>query len=420
MHPALLLALAALAGGKFGKSCISRWPIRPHERSALTTTCAPWMVSAGKEAGTQVVFLFFGGSLVMKLYSQSGHSWSRGVLISLALSAVVGAMCLMTSPAFGQRVVPGSGELVTNCGDDFEGNSWKYFPNFPKSSRNIDEEERAPLGQSANRRWLEGPHRGTPDVLRRVATPDRGLRGSEYSLLMQTRRPGIPGKATNEPQQDDLMVKVKRRVGHPIPAEWSPSCVVRVYVPPFDEWENRTGASFGFRTDCWGRRPNSDELEQFWPGLFFNFRSETSRNVATDSAYMALRSDVQGRDRRGPDLEPGWWTLGLSVSPDGMCHFYAKQGVRDLTEEDHLDSYFCYGYRVERMDLFFFNLVTMDNGHSTSTSWIIDDPEFYCFPPASYNRKATYAGGKDANVRIPSTTRRSPSNRGGRSSRYRR
>ncbi len=91
-----------------------------------------------------------------------------------------------------------------------------------------------------------------------------------------------------------------------------------------------------------------------------------------------IRGDERGQDVRGPDITPGWWTLGLSVSPDGECHFYAREGVEDLTPEDHLASYFCYSYRAERMDLFFFNIVAMDDNHTTSTPWIIDDPTFYC------------------------------------------
>ena len=303
--------------------------------------------------------------------------------------AIIVAVILLTQQSFAEPIVPGTGVAITKVGDDFESSSWAFSPNYPKSSRNIDDEERAPLGTSRNKRWLEGPHRGTPDIMRRVPTPPSGLDGSQYSLLMRSQRTGIPGKVTNKPQQDDVMVKVKRRVGRPIPADWSPNCVVRVYVPPFDEWENRSGASFGFRTDCWGRKPGSEEVEQFWPGIFFNFRSSTDRNISADSASMALRSDTQGRDSRGPQLEPGWWTLGLSVSPDGKCHFYAKPGVDNLTEDDHLGSYFCYGYRVERMDLFFFNIVSFDNGRQWSTPWVIDNPQFFCTPSADNQRRAS-------------------------------
>jgi hypothetical protein len=270
------------------------------------------------------------------------------------------------------------GIIIDEVGDDFEQERWEYMPNHPKSSRNIDKNERGPLGTSLNKRWLEGPHRGTPDLLRRVPTPPDGLYDSRYALLTRTRRSGIPNKKSNQPQQDDLMVKVKRTLGRSIPPSASPSCVVRVYVPPFEEWENRTGASFGFRLDTWGSKPGKKKLEQYWPGIFINFRSATSRGVARDSAYMTIRGDARGRDIRGPEVTPGWWTLGMSVSPDGRCHFYARAGIEDLTREDHLASYYCYGYQCKRLDLFFFNVVSFDNQRTWSTPWIIDDPTLFC------------------------------------------
>jgi len=286
------------------------------------------------------------------------------------------------SPVYGTNpVVPGTGQQVASVGDDFENQpDWRYFPNYPKSSRNIDKRERGPLGQSKNGRWLEGPHRGTPDLMHLVETPLNGLPGSESSLLIRSLRPGVPRKVSGEPQQDDIMVKVKRRVGRPVAVSTSPNCVVRVFVPPYPEWEDRTGASFGFRSDVWGKKPGSRELEQYWPGIFINFRSETDRRFHNDSAYIMIRGDEKGRDIRGPEVSPGWWTLGLSVSPDGMCHFYAREGVDDLQREDRLGSYFCYGFRAERMDLFFFNIVTMDDGRTWSTPWVIDDPAFYSSP----------------------------------------
>ncbi len=395
------------------------------------------MALAGKDAGAQIVFVFcrWGKRRVltckrfvwickrfvwMLAYSVRCQALGRrrlgaraivsDAIIPLSVCAC-GLALSFQNGVHAQIVVPGSGQLMTVVGDDFEDRGWRYFPNYPKSSRNLDKQEHAPLGESENGRWLEGPHRGTPDVMQRVKCPPGGLPGSKYALLMQTRRPGAAGEYSHVPQQDDVMVKVKRRMGHPIPAEWSPSCVVRVFVPPFDEWEDRTGASFGFRTDCWGRKPDSEEAEQFWPGLFINFQSETHPRIARDSARMVIRSDARGRDLQGPDLQPGWWTMGLSVSPDGMCHFHARKGVGDLTEEDHLGSFFSYGYRVERMDLFFFNIVTMDDGRSQSTQWIVDDPQFYCSPPASYdqNRLAVFresSSGKQ-NARIPSYPPRS-------------
>jgi hypothetical protein len=288
-----------------------------------------------------------------------------------------------------RAVVPGTGIIIDEVGDDFEQDEWKYFPNHPKSSRNIDKQERVPLGQSLNGRWLEGPHRGTPDVLKRVPTPADGLFDSQYSLLIRTKMPGVPGQRSREPQQDDIMLKVQRRLGRSIPPTLNPNCVVRVFVPPFDDWENRTGSSFGFRMDMWGTKPGQRKKkeEQYWPGLFINFRSEGTGRVSRDAAFVTVRADSRGRDIRGPEVTPGWWTLGMSVSGDGMCHFYARKGVEDLGPEDHLGSYFCYGYRCQHFDLFFFNVVAFDNGQSWSTPWIIDDPTLYCRRELAANPK---------------------------------
>lgn len=286
-------------------------------------------------------------------------------------------------------VVPGTGSKIDAVGDDFEDANWEYLLNSPKSSRNIDQRERGPLARSHNGRWLEGPHRGTPDLLRIIPTPRGGSAGSENSLQILTLRSGIPGKVTRQPQQDDLMVQVKNRLRRSVPVSWEPSCVVRVYVPPFSKWEDRTGVSFGFRLDLFGSQQWDFATEQYWPGMFFAFRSETSPKSNADSAYLLIRADEKGRDLRGPEVAgAGWWTLGMSVSSDGMCHYFAREGVGELTPGDHLTSQYCYGYRAKRFELFFFNIVTLDDGQTWSTPWIIDDPTFYCNAPIAVNRKA--------------------------------
>jgi hypothetical protein len=73
----------------------------------------------------------------------------------------------------------------------------------------------------------------------------------------------------------------------------------------------------------------------------------------------------------------GWYTLGMSVTPDGMIHYYAKPGVTPLTQGDHLVSKLAYGVRVENFNTMFFNIVNQDDGRTWSTEWIVDDPEIY-------------------------------------------
>lgn len=305
----------------------------------------------------------------------------------VVLTSTMGALGLLiigtlASSARGERVVPGTGIRLMRVGDDLEDENWQYQRRGDKSSRNIDEKERAPVGRSANGRWSEGPHRGQPDLVKRIPTPPGGLAASEGSLLIRTLKPGVPGELSYKPQQDDLILDVKKRLGESIDPSSKPNCVTRVYLPDFEYWEKRTGSHFGFRLDTWGRKELSFRTQQYWPGIFINLRSASDDSYDENSAFLTIRANGRGRDIKGPEIKDlGWWTLGLSVCPDGMIHFYASPGVDDLTAEDYLTSQYCYGFRCRRVDLFFFNVVTTDDGKSKSTPWIVDDPMFYVSSP---------------------------------------
>lgn len=301
-------------------------------------------------------------------------------LFARMLLAVVGVVA-MTNFNSAAPFVPGTGEFLKDCSDTFEAEDWSYTYQHPKSSHEQDENQRAPGGRSNNGLWHEGAMRGTPDLVKRVPTPPGGLEGSAGSLLMATKLSGIPGRLSNQQQQDDLLMKFDRRLGRTIPVAWQPSCLVRVFLPPFEEWENRSGPSFGMRADCVGRGGDGKN-EDYWPGMFVLFHSETSRGNDADSAKLTVRAGPRGNDLRSHDIkEPGWWTLGMSFTADGQIHYYARQGVEDLTAEDHVYSGYPYGYRCLTFNNFFFNVANWDNGRSWSTQWVIDDPEVYVIPP---------------------------------------
>lgn len=286
--------------------------------------------------------------------------------------------------------VPGTGSLLEKCSDDFEDEKWGYSLRLPKSSYEQDNNQRGPGGVSRNGLWHEGAKRGTPDVVKRIATPPGGIEGSTGALLFQTKNSGMPGRITNEQMQDDLLLKFDRKLGRSIPVQWQPSCTVRVYLPPFDQWENRTGASFGMRADCRGRTQEA-LTDAFWPGMFILFRSENSRNIESDYAQISIRSNSRGQDIRSLEIhEPGWWTMGMSFTPDGQIHYYASPGVDDLTEEDYLASNFPYSYRCLCMRNFFFNVANWDNGRTWSTPWVIDDPKMFVRPPAGQSVAGIY------------------------------
>jgi len=286
------------------------------------------------------------------------------------------------------QVVPGSGRKLTNVGDSFEDENWSWVPKLPKSSREQDGRLRAPTGFSTNRRWFESPKRGQPDQVERVATPPDGLVGSKGSLLLRslyTSRPNTPGY---EQCQDDFILACASRVGA-LNIGRTPSFVTRVWLPPFDQWEDRTGTQFGIRADLKTTKTETKRRflfssrtehigEAYWPGFFIQFHSETDRRFNEDSAMLLLRCDQYGREISGPAIrETGWWTFGMSFTPDGRAHYYASPGVDPLTRADYITSTFPYSYRAERFATMFFNVVNSDNGKTWSTPFIVDDTEVF-------------------------------------------
>lgn len=302
---------------------------------------------------------------------------ARSVLILLAF--------WITQPVHADApVVPGTGEKVAQIGDDFEDAQWGYIMNGRKASHEDDEQQRPPGGKSHNGRWYESALRGQPDLIKRVPTPPDGLAGSEGALLLATKYSGIPGELAGKQMQDDLLMGVQSRLGRAVPVTWTPSFTVRVFLAPFDRWENRTGASFGIRADVRGR-DRDGSVEPYWPGFFVLFRSETSKQFDEDYAQISFRAQQSGRDFGGPKIyESGWWTFGMSFTSDGQVHYYARAGVEPLDEQDHLYSSFPYGSRCLYLDNIFFNVANFENGKNWSTPWVIDDPEFFVNPPEGH------------------------------------
>ncbi|MCX7386711.1 MAG: hypothetical protein NTX48_08610 [Planctomycetales bacterium] len=284
------------------------------------------------------------------------------------------------------QLVPGTGMKLQQVGDDFEDEKWEWVPNGNKASKEQDEQVRTPTGFSNNQRWFESPKRGMPDHILRVETPLGGIAGSKGSLKIQTLNSGVPGQNSGQMEQDDLVMSCTSRIGA-IAVSRSPSCTCRIFLPPFDKWENRSGTHFGYRIDTKTTiteskkrflfSKSSKKQEEYWPGYFIEFHSSHDGRTAADEAILLIRGDHLGHEVKSLKLAPGWWTLGMSVSGDGQVHFYGKQGVKDLTSADHLYSSFPYGYKAEYFATHFFNSCNLNDGKTWSTPIIIDDPAIF-------------------------------------------
>jgi hypothetical protein len=312
----------------------------------------------------------------------------RKLFINSLAGLAIAFTTTSTVSAQSRAVVPGTGVELTQVGDDFEDPAWSYVPNNPKSTEDIDKQQRQPIGRSTNGRWYEGIKRGHPDIVKRVETPPGGLPGSEGSLLMQSLYTGIPNRPSYTMHQEDFICNVQYRLGGAISASQSPSVTTRVFLPPIAEWEKRSGPHFAFRVALEAEAPKKPffnfgpEKEGddgvYWPGMFIVLDRQQDTKLPHDSAYLRVRANRNGGDFKGiPITTTGWWTLGISVTPDGMVHYYAKPGVDDLTQEDYITSQFPYGRQAQRLRSFFFNVVNGDDGKNWTTPWIVDDSKVY-------------------------------------------
>lgn len=313
---------------------------------------------------------------------------SRQIVVPAAMTALV-ALATSTATAQSKMLVPGTGTLVSF--DDFESDKWGWRENGPKSSRENDEQVRSPLGRATNGKWFESPKRGRPDVVKRVDAPAGAIEGSTGALLLKSMHTGIPGRPEGKQNQDDFIMSPRA-----MNLSSRPNFVVRVYFPEWSEWEQRHGVSFGLRAGMVGPQDVEEEIEVglfrkrtikkmvhkddgYYPGFFIQYNPKSDPRFSEDHAVFVIRAETSGHDKvLGPKItRPGWWTLGMSIEPGGYCHYFAREGVEDLTAQDHLFSSQPYGIPGHRFNTIFFNICSADNGKSWSTPWIVDDPKIY-------------------------------------------
>ena len=127
--------------------------------------------------------------------------------------------------------------------DDFEDKDWHY--DYHKH-----------IGY---RGFWRTDDRGEPDLLKRVDTPDGGKVWSTGALEMRTNQ----NDNDREPNQDDLLtVEFKDKLGRELTRADQPVFIVRVWLPPFDQW-NIGLTIFGFRQTA-RLDDNSDYYQSIW------------------------------------------------------------------------------------------------------------------------------------------------------------
>ena len=250
--------------------------------------------------------------------------------------------------------MPGTGTKIDYVGDKFEEADWGFVHNMPKSSKELNERTYGPMAYSMNRRWAEGPERGQPDSLKVDSHAARRSAGQHAGVAdhdVAVRHPGRQFQRRPARRFDHERCLANRFDDSRRASCRTVSC--ESICPTRSCGKIDPGPHFGIRL---GVRTTAEKPreglfaigtemknEPYWPGIWIHFKSETSRGVEKDSAYLTIRSNSRGGDFRSKEIpveQFGWWTFGMSISGDGQIHYFAKPGIEDLTMDDHITSQF--------------------------------------------------------------------------------
>jgi hypothetical protein len=203
--------------------------------------------------------------------------------------------------------------------DNFEDADWHYDYQKHKCYREF---------------WRSGADRGGPKLLKRVTTPDGGKKGSTGALEIRTKY----NEKDKNPQQDDLLTAEFTQLGRNLTRADQPVFIVRVWLPPFDQWTK--GCSFGFRATarsealkaCEGYVPAPDYYPSIWL-KYLPSTSDAAGRVDPHPQFFFRVGTVQVDVNGWPIKQPGWWTLALAFDKKGVGHYYARPGVQPPTEK---------------------------------------------------------------------------------------
>ncbi len=152
----------------------------------------------------------------------------------IAITFLVAGGCTNSSSGVLGRTV----RLDSLC-DDFEDTNWHY--NYEGG-----------LWRGGN-----ASGRGEPEMITRVATPTGGKSGSTGALEIRTNQNDPDGQA------DFTTAEFTQKLGRELTRADQPVFIVRVWLPPFEQWNKGLFGNFGFRQTA-RLNDNSDYYQSIW------------------------------------------------------------------------------------------------------------------------------------------------------------
>lgn len=163
-----------------------------------------------------------------------------------------------------------------------------------------------------------------PESLKPVDTPIGGRPGSHGALEMS--------RIDDPWQQEMLSPAFKNKLGRALKREDQPIFIVRIYLPPFDQWGD--AYHFGFRQQTYAKG-----IEKVIPEAKDD-KYSTSIWVKKDGKKISFyfrAANVQPNDQPGgPAVKPGWWTWAIAFDKNGIGHYYISEGTASPTKDDEV------------------------------------------------------------------------------------
>lgn len=153
-----------------------------------------------------------------------------------------------------------------------------------------------------------------------VTPPDGGKLDSFGALEI--------GRIIDPMQQEMLSPTFAKKRGRVLKRADKPVFIVRVYLPPFDEYYG-----FGFRQQSYMKDIGNIihvEDDKYSPSIWVK---NDSRGV---SFYFRAANDSEGDQPAGPKVEPGWWTWAIAFDDNGIGYYYISKGTNVPTKNDEV------------------------------------------------------------------------------------
>jgi hypothetical protein len=233
------------------------------------------------------------------------------------------------------------------------------------------------------RAW-RASRRGAPTRIERVDPPEGGLPDSDHALLLQTQK-----REGDDSIQDDLLnPDFRKRLGQPLGRLHRPVVLVRLWVPPFEDWVAEH-YNFGFRLSALSRSLEGPQnrVGSYYPSIWLADVSGRQDEAPPKPRWYARMGSGPVPDQELRAIsKAGWWTLAIAFDQLGYGYYYARPGVEPPTIDDLIwkTTYFkqhtAGGPQVDSIGYAFFSMLAPRDGEA-SAKFIIDDFEVWVDPP---------------------------------------